>query len=224
MAFNDLLVTEIFHSLQGETSLSGIPFAFVRLTGCNLRCTYCDSTYAFKGGHRMTIDQVLDQIQPFRVKNVLLTGGEPLLQRQTPLLAQALRRNQYQVSIETHGEVSIAPVTQFARIIMDIKTPSSGMCRGGFEKNFELLKSSDEIKFVIASPDDYEWAKSCVLNHHLPTEEILFSAAMPTQGAPRPFKGVDPTWLAEQILQDRLPVRFQLQLHKYLWGPDRRGV
>lgn len=172
----------------------------------------------------MTIDQIRNQIESFRVKNVLLTGGEPLLQRQTPLLTQTLKKEHYQVSIETHGEASIAPVTEFARIIMDIKTPSSGMCRGGYKKNLGLLKPTDEIKFVIASIDDYAWAKNLVLSDPLPTHEILFSAAMPAHEAPRPFDGVDPTWLAERILEDQLPVRFQLQLHKYLWGPNRRGV
>src|SRR4051812_30541447 len=123
VAFKDLLVSEIFHSLQGESSLIGLPFAFVRLTGCNLRCTYCDSTYAFKGGQRMTIDEVLAAIAPFAVKHVLLTGGEPLLQRQTPELARRLTTSGHEVSIETHGEISIEPVRDRARIVMDVKTP-----------------------------------------------------------------------------------------------------
>src|ERR1700735_3817734 len=127
MAFSGLLITEIFHSLQGETSLSGLPFAFIRLTGCNLRCTYCDTSYAFKGGKRMKIAKILEEIRGFQVKHVLLTGGEPLLQRQTPLLVEALIENGYQVSIETHGEVSISSVARRARIVMDIKTPASGM-------------------------------------------------------------------------------------------------
>jgi 7-carboxy-7-deazaguanine synthase len=224
MAFNDLLVSEIFHSLQGETSLAGIPFAFVRLTGCNLRCVYCDSTYAFKGGRKLTITEILEQIAPFQVKNVLLTGGEPLLQRQTPDLVKALKNINYDVSIETHGEVSIAQVTDLARIVMDIKTPSSGMCRKGFLKNLPLLKESDEIKFVIVSPEDYEWAKDLVRNTRLPTREVLFSAAMPAKGAPGKFPGTEASWLANKILEDRLPVRLQIQLHKYLWGADRRGI
>src|SRR4051794_2279852 len=147
MAFEGLLITEIFHSLQGETSLSGVPFAFIRLTGCNLRCAYCDSSYSFKGGRKMRIVDVLDTIRPYQVRHVLLTGGEPLLQRQTPELLQALRAEDYRVSIETHGEVSIEKVAPHARIIMDIKTPSSGMNRGGFEKNLRFLKKSqDEVK------------------------------------------------------------------------------
>jgi 7-carboxy-7-deazaguanine synthase len=224
MGFSDLLVTEIFHSLQGETSLTGIPFAFIRLTGCNLRCTYCDSSYAFKGGKRMKIDEILGEIAPFRVSHVLLTGGEPLLQRQTPALLERLNQQGYHVSIETHGEVSIKPVVARARIVMDIKTPSSGMSRGGYEKNFPHLKASDEVKFVIASEQDYEFAKKLILSKTIPTREILLSAANQAKAMPGRFPGITPTWLADQILKDRLPVRFQMQLHKELWGADKRGV
>jgi 7-carboxy-7-deazaguanine synthase len=221
MAFNDLLITEIFHSLQGETSLSGIPFAFIRLTGCNLRCTYCDTSYSFKGGKRLRISEIIETIRPYQVQHVLLTGGEPLLQRQTPALLDALNSEKYKVSIETHGEVSIQQVAGQARIIMDIKTPSSGMCRGGFEKNFKYLKPSDEVKFVIASTEDYTWAKQWISK--IPTQEILFSAANPAPETPGTFPGVGSTWLAEKILTDRLPVRLQVQLHKVLWG-TLRGV
>lgn len=224
MGFSELLVTEIFHSLQGETSLSGLRFAFIRLTGCNLRCTYCDSTYSFKGGKRYRISEVLDVIGPYEVKHVLITGGEPLLQRQTPELVRELNSAGYQVSIETHGEVSIAAVAESARIVMDIKTPSSGMCRGGYEKNLPLLKPSDEIKFVIASESDYAWAKKIVLTTPLPTREILFSPAFQAENSPGLVRDLDPTWLAEKILEDRLPVRLQIQLHKVLWGANRHGV
>lgn len=227
MAFHDLLVTEIFHSLQGETSFAGVPFSFIRLTGCNLRCTYCDSAYAFKGGKVFTLSEILRAIEPHQTKHVLITGGEPLLQRQTLALVHALREKKYQVSIETHGEVSIAKVAPLARIIMDIKTPSSGMCREGFQKNLKHLKPTDEIKFVIASKNDYVWAKNEVQKIqtlNCPTDEILFSPAVSAENQPGKFEGVEPRWLAEQILEDRLPVRFQLQLHKQLWGQNRRGV
>ena len=137
MAFSELLITEIFHSLQGETSLTGVPFAFIRLTGCNLRCSYCDSAYAFKGGKKMSMAEILAEIKPYQVKHVLLTGGEPLLQRQTPALLDALRERGYTVSIETHGEVSIENFAPRARIIMDIKTPGSGMNRGGYRDEFQ---------------------------------------------------------------------------------------
>ena len=224
MHFNGLLVTEIFHSLQGETSRSGMPFIFIRLTGCNLRCTYCDSAYSFKGGKRMRISEIIKAIENFGTHQVLITGGEPLLQRQTPELVQSLKNEGYEVSIETHGEVPITAVASSARLILDIKTPSSGMSRGGFRKNLPLLKATDEIKFVIASQDDYRWAKSIVESENLPCREILFSPALPAKNSPGNFPGVEPQWLAEQILKDRLPVRFQLQIHKYIWGADKTGV
>lgn len=224
MAFQGFLVSEIFHSLQGETSLSGIPFAFIRLTGCNLRCRYCDSSYAFKGGRKMSAREILEEIRPYSVENALLTGGEPLMQRNTPELARALQDEGYKVSIETHGDVSIAPVAGLARIVMDIKTPSSGMCRGGYLANLELLRDSDEIKFVIASPDDYFWARDLIRSGKLPKIEILLSPVVPARGAPGRVPGVDARWLAERILEDKLRARLQLQLHKLLWGSERRGV
>lgn len=224
MRENQLLVTEIFHSLQGETSLAGVPFAFVRLTGCNLRCTYCDSAYAFKGGTLRTIEEILAEIRPFQVKHVLLTGGEPLLQRRVPELVHALRDAGYTVSIETHGEVSIEKVSSLARIVMDVKTPASKMSRGGWRKNLRYLKPTDEVKFVIASEADYAWARGVLRETEFPTTEILFSPVMRTQGSPGEYPGVSPLWLAERILEDHLPVRMQVQLHKILWGNDRRGV
>jgi 7-carboxy-7-deazaguanine synthase len=224
VAFQDLLVTEIFHSLQGETSLSGVPFAFIRLTGCNLRCRYCDSAYAFKGGKKMSIAQVLGEIRPYGVRHALLTGGEPLLQRQSPELVDALIEAGYRVSIETHGEVPVESVASRARIIMDIKTPGSGMSRGGWERNLRYLKPTDEIKFVICSEDDYAWARDVVRSGKLPVDEILFSPVVPAAGSPGSVPGVNPTWMAEAILRDRLPVRLQVQLHKILWGADRKGV
>ena len=224
MLSDELLITEIFHSLQGETSLSGVPFAFIRLTGCNLRCTYCDSSYSFKGGKRFRISEIIETIRPYSVKHVLLTGGEPLLQRQTPLLAQNLIQEGYRVSIETHGEVSIAKVSEIARIVMDIKTPSSGVLATKFEQNFKYLKPSDEVKFVLASKEDYLWAKEIVLSGKIPTDEILFSPAVPASASPGTFPGLPLNWLAEKILEDRLHVRLQIQLHKYIWGADRQGV
>ncbi len=221
---HDLLVTEIFHSLQGETSLSGVRFAFIRLTGCNLRCTYCDSAYAFKGGKRMTIDEILAEIEPYNVTHVLLTGGEPLLQRPTPELVRALKERGYQVSIETHGEVSIDQVAEHARIVMDIKTPSSRMNRGRYVANLPLLKREDEVKFVIASESDYFWARDLIRGGSIPTAEILLSPVVPVKNAPGTFEGVGTKWLAERILEDKLPVRMQLQLHKFIWGADQRGV
>lgn len=172
----------------------------------------------------MTVEDVLETIRPYQVRHALLTGGEPLLQRQTPRLARALVDAGYEVSIETHGEVSIEAVAPFTRIVMDVKTPSSGMNRGGYEKNLPFLKSTDEVKFVIASESDYAWARDLVRSGKIPAREILFSPAVPALGSPGKFPGVEPRWLAEKIIEDRLPIRMQLQLHKLLWGPDRKGV
>lgn len=219
-----LFVTEIFHSLQGETSLSGVPFTFVRLTGCNLRCTYCDTAYAFQGGEKLALADVIARVGKFPAKDVLLTGGEPLLQKATPKLARLLTDAGYRVSIETHGEAPIGDVVDFCRIVLDVKTPSSGMSRGGFKKNLPHLKPSDEVKFVIASPEDYDWAKETIHAHSTSAREILFSPARAAPGQPGEFPGVEPRWLAERILADGIPVRMQLQLHKLLWGTEARGV
>lgn len=225
MSFNGLLVTEIFYSLQGETSLSGVPFVFVRLTGCNLRCSYCDSAYSFKGGTRLSLDQALDRVREFGARQVLLTGGEPLLQRGTLPFIRLLKEQGYQVSIETHGEVSIREASGIARIVMDIKTPGSGMSRGGYRENLPWLKASDEVKFVITSRSDYEWARDLLAREPgLGKCEILFSPAVPAKGSPKETEGMSPRLLAEWILEDRLPVRFQVQLHKILWGRDTKGV
>ena len=225
MSFNDqLLITEIFYSLQGETSLSGIPFIFIRLTGCNLRCSYCDSVYSFKGGKRLHFNEVLAEVKKYKTRHVLLTGGEPLLQRGTVPFINLLNQENYHVSIETHGEVSIEAVSQNARIIMDIKTPDSKMNRGNFKSNLKFLKKEDEIKFVICSKSDYEWAKDLVEAGVLPTSEILFSPAQRAENSPGTFESVTPEALAEWILKDQLAVRFQIQLHKLLWGPDTKGV
>lgn len=225
MAFSGLQITEIFHSLQGETTLSGVRFAFIRLTGCNLRCTYCDTAYAFKGGTARSIEEILDEIRPWEVKHVLVTGGEPLLQRNTPALIRALRDSGYQVSIETHGEVSIAPVAGLARIILDIKTPGSKMNRGGWRENLSRLRAGDEVKFVLAEPSDYTFAREIVREGLIPPAvEILFSPALPAPNTPGTYSGVPARWLAESIVEDRLPVRMQLQLHKQIWGAEQRGV
>jgi 7-carboxy-7-deazaguanine synthase len=226
MAFDGLLITEIFYSLQGETSLIGVPFVFIRLTGCNLRCTYCDSVYSYKGGHRLSLAEVLAEVKKYRVKHVLLTGGEPLLQRNTLKMAELLQSEGYAVSIETHGEAPIEAASRLgARIIMDIKTPGSGENRGGYLKNLSSLKTGDEIKFVITSESDYEWARKLVQGGNLPEGiEILFSPAMKAENAPGIYEGIEPRALADRIVQDQLPVRFQWQLHKLLWGADTKGV
>lgn len=224
MAFDGLLITEIFYSLQGETSLIGVPFVFVRLTGCNLRCTYCDSAYSFHGGKKMSLDEVMAEVKKYRVKHVLMTGGEPLLQRNTLAFIDRLNEEGYSVSVETHGEVSIEKASKKARIIMDIKTPGSGMNRGGYVNNFKFLKPEDEVKFVITSPADYSFARELVESGKIPTQEILFSPAMSALNSPGKYEGIEPRTLADLIVKDQLPVRFQWQLHKLLWGADTKGV
>jgi len=224
MAFTGLLITEIFYSLQGETSLIGVPFVFIRLTGCNLRCTYCDSVYSFKGGTKMSLEAVLAEVKKYRVKHVLMTGGEPLLQRNTLMMIDLLRGEGYEVSVETHGEVSIEEASKRARIVMDIKTPGSAMSRGGYLNNFKFLKPTDEVKFVITSLDDYTWARDIVHSGAIPTTEILFSPAMAAANSPGVYEGIEPRVLADLVVRDQLPVRFQWQLHKLLWGADTKGV
>jgi 7-carboxy-7-deazaguanine synthase len=220
MAFDGLLVTEIFHSLQGETSLSGVRFAFIRLTGCNLRCSYCDSEYAFKGGKKMSIDEVLTHIRPYKLSHVLITGGEPLMQRNIGSLIDALVVEDYLVTIETHGETSIESVSKIARIVMDVKTPGSNMCRGFAKNNVPFLKAGDEVKFVITNMQDYLYACAWLKDNLLPDGvQVLFSPVVGDQ-VPQDFTRI----IAEKILEDRLNVRFQIQLHKLLWGKDTKGV
>lgn len=225
MAFDGLLISEIFYSLQGETSASGLPFIFIRMTGCNLRCNYCDSAYSFKGGEKKSLDEVMDFIQQWKCKQVLLTGGEPLMQRNTLALARRLNDAGYTVSIETHGHAPIGEYAPFARIIMDVKTPGSGMNRDAWIQNLEHLKATDELKFVITSLEDYVWARTQLREFRLADRcSILFSPANHHKESPGGTQAFDPTILAEKILEDQLPVRFQLQLHKLLWGAERRGV
>jgi 7-carboxy-7-deazaguanine synthase len=205
-----LRITEIFHSLQGESRPAGYPTAFVRLTGCPLRCLYCDTSYAFQGGTRVTVPDVLEQISAFRVRHVCVTGGEPLAQPACLELLGALCDAGYAVSLETSGALDIAAVDSRVMVVLDIKTPDSGESERNLWENLARLKREDQIKFVICSRSDYEWSKRILAERQLEKLcEVLFS----------------PSWgqlpardLAEWVLADRLPVRFQLQLHKYLWG------
>lgn len=217
---------EIFHSLQGETSHVGRPNVFVRLTGCDLRCTYCDSAYAFQGGESLSVDEVLARVQAFDCREVLLTGGEPLKQVAAAALIQALCDSGFAVSIETHGQVELTAAHHRARIVLDVKTPGSGMVATDVtRRNLVGLKTGDEVKFVLTSKADYEWAKTYLREVVMPEGvEVLFSPAQPAPGQPGSFEGLAPRALAEAILRDRLPVRFQHQLHKWIWGPEATGV
>ena len=206
---NTLKITEIFYSLQGESSTVGLPTVFIRLTGCPLRCSYCDTAYAFSGGKKQTLTAIIDQVDQFKARYVTVTGGEPLAQSASHELMTRLVDKDYVVSLETSGAIDISAVDLRVSIVMDLKTPGSGELDKNDYKNIEHLADKDQVKFVIADTIDYEWSKSMIYKYDLPNRcEILFS---PVMGQ------MNPTELAENILQDNLPVRFQIQLHKYLW-------
>lgn len=205
-----LRITEIFHSLQGETSRVGLLTVFIRLTGCPLRCGYCDTSYAFSGGKSMSIDSVIDQVTQFLPHYVTVTGGEPLAQASCQPLLTALCDCGYSVSLETSGALDISRVDHRVSRIVDIKTPGSGEVEKNCWKNLDYLTAQDELKFVLCDENDYQWAKQVMSDHNLDQIcPILFSPV---------FHQLDPAALAAWILRDNLPVRLQLQLHKLIWG------
>jgi 7-carboxy-7-deazaguanine synthase len=205
-----LRLTEIFFSLQGEASRAGLPTVFVRLTGCPLRCTWCDTTYSFTGGEPASIESVLAEVAKYPARQVCVTGGEPLAQKECLPLLSALCDAGYDVSLETSGALDIAAVDPRVARIMDLKAPDSGECDKNRWENLAVLTPRDEIKIVIASRPDYEWARE--LLHKRKLDALCPVLLSPAQGL------VDPKALAEWILEDGLNVRFQLQLHKLLWG------
>ncbi|MFZ2209728.1 MAG: 7-carboxy-7-deazaguanine synthase QueE [Porticoccaceae bacterium] len=206
-----LRITEIFYSLQGETTTSGLPTVFVRLTGCPLRCHYCDTQYAFHGGERKALTDVLEEVGAFNPRYVTVTGGEPLAQPECLPLLKALCDAGYRVSLETSGVLPVAEVDLRVHIILDLKTPGSGEVARNLWSNIACLSAKDEIKFVICNRTDYEWARLKIDEYELAATgaELLFS---PSQGQ------LEARALADWVLADRLSVRLQLQLHKYLWG------
>ena len=206
-----LRITEIFYSLQGETTTSGLPTVFVRLTGCPLRCHYCDTQYAFYGGERKALTDVLEEVGAFNPRYVTVTGGEPLAQPECLPLLKALCDAGYRVSLETSGALPVAEVDLRVHIILDLKTPGSGEVARNLWSNIACLSAKDEIKFVICNRTDYEWARLKIDEYKLAATgaELLFS---PSQGQ------LEARALADWVLADRLSVRLQLQLHKYLWG------
>ncbi len=205
-----LRVTEIFHSIQGESSRVGLPTVFVRLTGCPLRCVWCDTAYAFSGGEVLPLDEVLQRVAAFDCETVCVTGGEPLAQKGCLPLLAALCDAGHSVSLETSGALDIGGVDRRVARIMDLKAPGSGEQERNRWENIGLLTDRDELKFVLASREDYDWAVSACRQRRLFERcPVLFS---PVQGQ------LDPAHLAQWILDDRLPARFQLQLHKVLWG------
>jgi len=208
-----LRVNEIFLSIQGESRSVGYPTTFVRLTGCPLRCGYCDTAYAFHEGSWMEIGEIVSQVGAHGTQRVTLTGGEPLAQRPARILLTRLCDGGFDVSLETSGALDLTNIDHRVRIVMDIKTPGSGEVMKNLESNIALLRREDEIKFVITDRSDYEWSRDLVRQELLVDRcEVLFS---PVWGQ------VDPGALAEWILADRLPVRLQVQLHKVLWGEER---
>ena len=209
-----LRITELFHSLQGESSRVGLPTVFIRLTGCPLRCGYCDTAYAFSGGENIAIDAILQQVATFHTRHVCVTGGEPLAQKNCLILLTALCDAGYSVSLETSGALDIGGVDARVARIVDIKTPGSGEVEKNRWENMAQLQASDEIKFVLCDEADYHWARQMLTEHHLSdTCPVLFSPV---------HEQLSPTQLAEWILRDQLPVRMQVQLHKYLW-PNAPG-
>lgn len=208
-----LIVSEIFYSLQGEASRIGLPTVFVRLTGCPLRCSWCDTEHAFSGGHRQSIASIIEKVSAYGVQQVCVTGGEPLAQKNCLPLLTALCDSGYDVSLETSGALDIGQVDPRVSRIVDLKAPGSGECARNRWQNLPLLTPRDELKFVLADRADYEWAVATITEHQLNKRcPILFS---PVQDS------LAPQELAEWIIADRLPVRFQLQLHKLLWGNMR---
>ena len=207
-----LNITEIFFSLQGEAREVGLPTVFVRLTGCPLRCNYCDTTYAFKGNNPLTIDHILDEVSKYNTSYVCVTGGEPMAQSNCLELLDSLVEACYQVSMETSGSVDISPVNSKVSIVMDIKTPSSTEEKQNRYENLSLLQSKDQLKFVIASKSDFDWCCD-LLEKNKVKSETLFSPV---------FESLKPIQLADWILEKQLNVRLQVQLHKILWG-DQKG-
>ena len=209
-------INEIYKSIQGESTYTGLPCVFVRLTYCNLRCTYCDTEYAFYEGKEMSVNEILQAVQLYECRLVEITGGEPLVQKEVYSLMNRLVEEKFTVLLETGGSIDIGNVHPNVIKIMDLKCPSSGESGKNLYGNIDKLQPHDEIKFVIGNREDYSWAKQLVKEHDLEGKyRILFSTV---------FDCLPPNELAEWILQDSLNVRFQLQIHKYIWNPGRRGV
>jgi 7-carboxy-7-deazaguanine synthase len=217
-----LRITEIFHSIQGESTWAGLPCTFVRLTGCPLRCLWCDTAYAFHGGERMTLDAIVDEVVGIGTPLVEITGGEPLAHRNAFPLAERLLERGFTVLVETSGAFDVAPLDARVHKIMDLKCPGSGEVARNLWSNLDHLTARDEVKFVVADRADYEWARAVIRERGLDERvrrgelrALLFSPV---------WDAVDLEGLAGWILEDRLPVRFQVQLHKLIWGPQRTGV
>jgi len=207
-----LNITEIFYSLQGEAKEVGIPTVFVRLTGCPLRCNYCDTAYAFKGNNPLSIESIMEQVAKYNTRYVCVTGGEPMAQSNCLILLDTLIEAGYKVSMETSGSIDISPVNNKVSVVMDLKTPSSTEQSQNRYENIALLERKDQLKFVIASRSDFDWCCSILENYDV-LSDVLFSPV---------YESLKPVDLADWILEKQLNVRLQVQLHKLLWG-DQKG-
>ena len=211
-----LKVNEIYFSIQGESTKAGLPCVFVRLTYCNLRCTYCDTEYAFYEGKDLSIDEILAEVKKYNCNLVEVTGGEPLVQEECLDLMKRLCEENFEVLLETGGSLTIKNIDKRIKIIMDLKCPSSKMMKKNLYDNINYLKNTDEIKFVIGTREDYEWTKEIISKYELTNKcEILFSVV---------FGELEPLTLVNWVLEDKLKVRFQLQMHKFIWSPEAKGV
>ena len=212
-----LKINEIYHSIQGESTSAGRPCVFVRLTYCNLRCTYCDTEYAFYDGKDFSVEQVIDAIEKYNCKLVEVTGGEPLVQIDECLeLMKRLCDLGYEVMIETGGSLPIKDIDHRVKIIIDLKCPSSGMEKKNLYENLKYLKSTDELKFVIGNREDYDWSLEKIKHYNIQGKFIILFSVV--------FGELEPVQLVNWILEDKIDVRFQLQMHKYIWHPQTKGV
>jgi 7-carboxy-7-deazaguanine synthase len=211
-----LKVNEIYYSVQGESSKAGLPCVFVRLTYCNLRCSYCDTEYAFYEGEEKTIEEIISEVRKYNCNLVEITGGEPLVQNESLELMKKLCDEGFEVMIETGGSLPVKDIDKRVMIIMDLKCPSSKMMKKNLYENIEFLKKTDEVKFVIGNREDYNWSREIIEKYRLNEKcSILFSVV---------FGQLEPVQLVNWILEDRLNVRYQLQMHKIIWHPETKGV
>ena len=211
-----LKVNEIYYSIQGESSFSGIPCIFVRLTYCNLRCSYCDTEYAFYEGKKLEINQIIEKVNSFKCNLVEITGGEPLLQNDCIKLIEELEKNNKRVLIETGGSLTIKNISKKTHIILDLKCPSSKMEHKNLWDNLNYIKKTDEVKFVIGNKSDYNWSKKIINKYNLENKCLILMSPV--------FGEIDNKKIIDWILKDNLNVRFQIQLHKKIWDKDKKGV
>ncbi len=211
-----LKVNEIYHSIQGESTNAGLQCVFIRLTGCNLRCTYCDTEYAFFEGKERSVDEIIEEVKKYNCKLVEVTGGEPLMQDESCELMKKLCDEGFSVMLETAGNMPIKEVDKRVKIIMDLKCPSSGMMDKNLYENVDHLKKDDEVKFVIGNREDYDWMKDIISKYDLQNKCALLASVV--------FGKLEPLTLVNWILEDKLEVRFQLQMHKFIWYPETKGV